>query len=342
MPALNPSKWLKILTSAPRLEKEEWARMDIVSKWLIAVRGRFLIMTLISCAIGGLLALSVRKFQPSFWLLCTVGFLLAHATGNILNDLVDYILGVDRGDYLRLYDEPHPLEHKLMSIREHLIYTIFTGVIALAIGLYLVYVRGFLALLLLLISVFLCLFYTYPLKHIGLGEPTLFIIWGPLMVGGSYFIASGEWDWQVVLASIPHALGVLSVLLGDHIDKYEYDKAKRIRTLPVLLGERWARILTIIVMLCQYLSVLFLVIAGIFSPVMVLVFIVFPSFLRVMKLFQSPMPKEKPKEKVDFGVDVWPRWFRAGAFWHMRRFSIAFLFLLAMGVVVSKFVVFSL
>ncbi|MGB9606903.1 MAG: prenyltransferase [bacterium] len=332
----NPSIWLKTIAIVPQITSEEWARLDILSKWLIAIRARFLVMTVVSCAIGGLLAFKVGKFQFFPWLLCTIGYLFAHATANILNDLVDYLLGVDRGNYLRLYDEPHPLAHNLMSLKGHFLCTLLTSSLTLIIWIYLVLLRDQLALLLFLAQIFILLFYTYPLKWVGLGELAIFATWGPLMVGGCYFFTSGEWSWQVVLASIPQALGVTSVLLGDHLDKYELDKAKGIRTLPVIIGERNARYLTILVILCQYLSLFYLVAIRFFSPMMLLVLLVFPSFLKVFKLLQFPMPKEKPLDSQDFLVDKWPRWFRAGIFWHNRRFGSVFLIALIMEVIFSK------
>jgi 1,4-dihydroxy-2-naphthoate octaprenyltransferase len=337
MKRIKPTFWLRTITAVPYLSRDEWESLDLLSKWLIAVRARFLVMTFVSCLIGGLLAFKIGKFHLSSWLLCTVGFLLAHAAGNILNDLIDYVLGVDKGDYLRLYDEPHPLAHNLMSLKEHLLWTSLTAALSFLPWIYLVHLYGSFALLLFLIEVFLLLFYTYPLKYIGLGELAIFIIWGPLMVGGCYFASAGEWSWRVVLASIPHALGVTAVLLGDHLDKYEFDKKKGIRTLPVILGERKARMLTKLTILFQYLTLLYLIATRFFSPVMLLVLFTLPSFLKVLKLLESPMPMQKPEESLDFGVDNWPRWFRAGIFWHNRKFGIAFIIALIIDVMLVRY-----
>ncbi len=102
---------------------------------------------------------------------------------------------------------------------------------ALGAGAALVYMRGGLSLLLLGLGVFFVLFYTYPLKYIALGEISVLVVWGPLMIGGGYYVITGGWDWNVVIASLPYALGVTGVIFGKHIDKFEMDKAKRIHTL---------------------------------------------------------------------------------------------------------------
>jgi hypothetical protein len=93
--------------------------------------------------------------------------------------------------------------------------------------------------------------YTAPplrLKKRGLGEPDVLVVWGPLMVGGTYYAAVGSIPWPVLLASLPYALLCTSVLMGKHTDKIPYDEPLGIRTLPVLLGERRARAVTLALM----------------------------------------------------------------------------------------------
>lgn len=333
MRKLNPSMWFKALTIVPRVEREEWNQLDFFSKWLIATRSVVLIMTFLSSAIGGLLAYKAGKFQFLPWLLSCIGLILAHATNNLLNDFIDHLMGVDKDNYFRVQYGPQPLENGLMSFKTHFLYIFFTGLFAFAIGVYLVYLRFPIALYLFLAGSFFLLFYTFPLKYFGMGELAVLIVWGPLMVGGSYFIASGEWSWRVAIASLPYALGVTSVLLGKHIDKYDFDKAKGIKTLPVLLGERNARTLTILAMLFQYLLVFYLVAIRFFSPAVLLVVFVFPSYLYVYRMFREGKPREMPK---GYREDVWPLWFVAGAFWHNRRFGIAYLLALIIDVFLYK------
>ena len=52
----------------------------------------------------------------------------------------------------------------------------------------------------------LLMFYSggpFPLKYIGLGEFAVFIIWGPLMIGGTYYVMAEELPGWVLLASVP-------------------------------------------------------------------------------------------------------------------------------------------
>src|SRR3970282_1700383 len=119
-----------------------------------------------------------------------------------------------------------------------------TNAIDLAILLVLVSQRGPAVAAFALAGLFVSVFYVAPpirLKHIGLGEAGVFLGWGPLMVGGTFFVATGQLPGWVWIASLPYAILVTTVLFGKHIDKISADSAKGIHTLPVILGEARAR-----------------------------------------------------------------------------------------------------
>ncbi len=233
---MNVSMWWKALRIIPRITSEEWRSLDVISRWLISTRAAVLLMTFISATIPGLLALRAGEFNFGRWLLLVVGLIFAHAANNLLNDYTDYKRGVDKDNYFRTQYGPQPLQSGLMSERELLTYAAITGLIAIAAGIPLVIYGGVTALILMAAGAIFVLFYTWPLKYIGLGEVAVVLIWGPLMVGGGYFVITGHWDWNVVIASLPYALGPTSVLFGKHIDKLPQDAAKNIRTMPVIAG----------------------------------------------------------------------------------------------------------
>jgi 1,4-dihydroxy-2-naphthoate octaprenyltransferase len=320
---VNFAMWSKALQGVPRISKEEWDGLDLVSRWLIATRAMALVLSFISATIAGILALQAGQFNVWVWLLLTLGLVMAHGTNNLLNDYTDYSRGVDKGNYFRAQYGPQPLEHGLMSKRQLLTYAAVTGLIAAAAGGVLIYYRGGLTAVLMAIGAFFVLFYTFPLKYIGLGEVALLLVWGPLMVGGGYYVFTGGWDWNVVLAGLSYSLGVTAALFGKHIDKLDMDAAKHIRTLPVLLGESLARYTTLFTIVLQYLIVGYLMIIGFFTPMMLVVFLSLPMFIRiVLPMYRHPRPAERPE---DYPADIWPLWFAASAFAFSRRFGMFFL-----------------
>jgi 1,4-dihydroxy-2-naphthoate octaprenyltransferase len=319
---MDVAMWAKALQVIPRITKDEWNRLDVISKWLISTRAAVLIMTFISAAIAGLLAIRFGNFNLGLWVLLAIGLIMAHATNNLLNDYTDHVRGVDKDNYFRAQYGPQPLEHGLMTARQLLTYAAVTGLIALAAGAYLVYLRGSLAWILLGLGAFFVLFYTWPLKYIGLGEVTVLLVWGPLMIGGGYFVITGQWDWNVVIASLPYTLGVTTVIFGKHIDKYGEDKVKHIHTLPVIIGERAARYSVVSMMVLQYLSVLYLVLTGFFTPIVLIVVFALPLFRTVLAVYRQPKPAGPP---ADYPPDAWPLWFVSFAFINNRRFGLLYL-----------------
>lgn len=330
---MNFAMWGKAVTGTPRLEKVQWDRLDVVAKWLISTRAAVLIITVIPCVIAGLLAIRAARFDPVLWLLVTIGLVMAHATNNLLNDLIDYRMGVDKNNYFRTQYGVQPLESGLMSVRQNLLYAAATGLIALACGAYLVHVRGGPTIWLLSAGAFLVLFYTWPLKYIGLGELAVLVVWGPLMIAGGYFVITGQWDWRVVLASLPYGLGATSVIFGKHIDKYEADKAKGIYTLPVLLGETTSRYTVMGMMLAQYLFVGYLVATGYFSAALLLVLFASGAFIRALRIYRKPRPDAPPP---GYPATGWPLWYVAFSFVHNRVFGLWFLVGLGADVVLHR------
>ena len=323
---LNPAMWWRAIRVIPRLDKDEWNGLDLVARWLIATRAAVLIITLLSAAIAGLLAYRAGQFSWQLWLVLTLGLLMAHATNNLLNDLTDHLTGADTDDSFRSQYGPQPLEHGLMSRRENLCYALVTGLIAAGAGGYLVGVGGNGVLVLLAVGAFFVLFYSYPLKYFGLGELAVLVVWGPLMIAGGYYVLTGGWTWSVVLASLPYGLGATTVIFGKHIDKLNTDCAKRIYTLPVLIGERAARYAVVGMMAAQYALVAYLVVSRFFSPVLLLVLLAARTFGLVIRVYRQPRPEHMPPE---YRADIWPLWFVAFAFLHNRKFG--GLFLLGLG-----------
>lgn len=331
---MNIAMWAKALQVVPRISKDEWDDLDIISKWLISSRAVVLVMTFLSAAFAGMFAYRAGRFQFSTWLLVAAGLILAHATNNLLNDYMDYSRGVDEDNYYRSQYGPQPLVHGLLTKKELMRYILVTGLLAASCGAALVLIRGGMTLPLMAAGAFFVVFYTWPLKYIALGEMAVLITWGPLMIGGGYYVITGSWDWTVVIASLPYALGVTGVIFGKHIDKFEMDKERGIHTLPVVIGEKIARYTLLGILILQYVFTLYLVASGYFTPVMVVVALALPVFRKIWPMFEAPKPEEKPP---DF-PEVWPNYFVSAAFQHNRRFGMWFLLGLIIDILLSKFI----
>jgi 1,4-dihydroxy-2-naphthoate octaprenyltransferase len=331
---VNISMWGKALRVIPRISKKEWVRLDLVSKWLVASRAAVFVMTALAAAIGGLLAFRYGSFSWDLFIMSILGLVFAHATNNMLNDYVDHRQGIDHKNYYRAQYGPQPLEHGLMTRRELLYYILVTGMIALFIGIYLILRTNLTTLWFLAAGLFFLLFYTWPLKYFGLGEPSVILVWGPLMIGGTFFVVSGgEWQNWIIPLSLVYALGPTSVLFGKHIDKRNNDRYKGVKTLPVIIGERASRLTTIGMWIAQYLLVLWLVFTGQLGLILLIVFLAIPKFIRATKIFSKPRPEKEPE---GLAPETWPLYLVSYAFDYNKRFGSLFLLGLILDIILYK------
>jgi 1,4-dihydroxy-2-naphthoate octaprenyltransferase len=324
---MNFAMWKKALTVIPNVSKEEWDKLDVISKWLISTRAAVLLMTFLSALLAGLFAWHDHHTVNIFaWLILTLGLILAHASNNIFNDFTDYTRGVDKDNYFRTMYGPQPVADGLMTKRQHLTYFAITAFLALLCGLYLIFIRGNdpVIWILLGLGAFFVLFYTWPLKYIAMGEIAVLIVWGPLMIGGGYYVLTGVWNWNVTWASLPYVLGVTTVIFGKHIDKVLVDRTKKIFTLPVLIGEKVARYIVLFMMALPYALVVILILTGYFTPIMVVVALAIPTFLKLYPQFLKPKPETRPEGFPD-GQGGWPLFFAPQAFINNRAFGMWFM-----------------
>ena len=323
---MNFAMWKKALNVIPEVSKAEWDQLDVISKWLISTRAAVLVMTFISAALAGLFAWRDGSFVLVPWLALTLGLILAHASNNIFNDYTDFVRGVDKDNYFRTIYGAQPVASGLMTKRQHLTYFAVTGLLALAFGLYLVFINAGdpVIWVLLGLGAFFVLFYTWPLKYIALGELAVLIVWGPLMIGGGYYVLAHHWNWNVVIASLPYVLGVTTVIFGKHIDKYLIDKEKKIHTLPVVIGEKAARYSVLAMMILPYFFTAYLIAIKFFTPIMAIVLFAIPTLRTIYPAILKPKPAGRPADFPD-GQGGWPLYFAPMAFWNNRKFGSLFM-----------------
>ena len=130
--------------------------------------------------------------------------------------------------------------------------------LAIAVGLYLVYVGGLPILVVGLASVAAGVLYTggpYPFGYYGLGDLFVFAFFGVVAVTGTYYVQAvtpvgpfplwvppGTVTTTAVVASLPMAALITDILVVNHVRDRETDAAAGKRTLAVLIGYRWSRV----------------------------------------------------------------------------------------------------
>ncbi len=290
---------------------------DPVTRWIVVTRAAVLPMTLTAGLVAGLLAVGQPGLDWRWLTLAIVGITLAHLANNLMNDLYDTSSGSDSASYPRALYAPHPILSGLVTRRALVTAIMLVNAADLAILVILTAARGWPILAFGLAGFVLSVAYTAPplrLKKRGLGEPDVLVVWGPLMVGGTYYAAVGSVSWQVLLASLPYGLLCTAVLMGKHIDKIPFDAPLGIRTLPVLLGASRARAATLGLMVAFYVLVVVSVLVGAMPWPALLCLAAMPRLVKIWPHYRTPAPAEPPKD-----FPVWPLWFAAVAWVHTRQ-----------------------
>ncbi len=307
-------RWLHVMQTG---NPPDVVNLDPVTRWLVLTRAAVQPMTITSAVLAGLVAVRAEGFRWSYFLLAFAGVVLAHAANNLMNDLFDVEIGSDTEDYPRALYAPHPVLSGMITRRGLLAASAVVNFADLVILLVLFRARGWPVVAFALAGFFISVAYTAPpfrLKRIGLGEAAVFVVWGPLMVAGTYYAAVGSISWKVWAFSIPYGLLTTAVLMGKHIDKIPWDSELGIKTLPVLLGERKSRTATRILMWGFYPLVVALVAARVYPWPALLCLGGIPTILKVDRVLRAPRPEEKPER-----FPVWPLWYAAWTFLHTRR-----------------------
>ncbi len=333
-PPLRVATWPKAFVGFYRPDGESLRELDPVARFLYAARSVILVISVQAALIAGLLAWTDRHAAGNpvlDFVLLLIGLVVAHAISNLSNDYFGYRRGHDTAESPRMSYTLHPVASGALEPRQ-----LATGIgvlaaIGVAIATYFSVERGLGAIAFVVAGALLLWLYDaapVTLKGIGLGEIASFLVWGPLMVGGGYYVLAGHVSGAAFLASVPYGLGVMSILLGKHIDQRAFDISAGQRTLPVVLGADRARLLDTAVVAGMYVVIVIAVAVGAISPFTLLVFLAAPRAVRALRTLSAPAPASAPQ-----GYVGWPLWYHRVCLVHNRLFGWLYLAGLAVGVI---------
>jgi 1,4-dihydroxy-2-naphthoate octaprenyltransferase len=231
--------------------------------WYQAARPRSLPATYAALLTGGAVALEAGVFEPVRFLLALIGALLLQIASNFVNEYVDFQRGTDA---LKVAGMGMVLSEGKLSAQQVLIGAVVTTIGGALIGLLLVALSGTTLLFIGMIGVAAVVLYTagpLPLSHIGLGEATAFLCFGPLMTFGTYYAVSGQESTQALLTGVPLGFTVAAILHANNMRDIEADRAANKRTLAVRFGLRGAYIEFNILVYGAYVSLGALILAGV-------------------------------------------------------------------------------
>jgi 1,4-dihydroxy-2-naphthoate octaprenyltransferase len=169
-----------------------------------------------------------------------IGAVFLQIGTNITNEIYDVRNGIDSITSPRA---SHALLKGRVKEREAFTLVAIAFAIAILVGLWLIAVRGWPVVVLGLLGLLGGFGYTAPplqYKYKAVGVPLVFLLMGPLMVGGAYYVITGAWSVQALIASIPVGLLVAAILHGNEWRDITEDARFGIGTLSTQFGRKVA------------------------------------------------------------------------------------------------------
>jgi 1,4-dihydroxy-2-naphthoate octaprenyltransferase len=209
--------------------------------WWLASRPKTLPAALAPVLIGTAMAVGSGKGHLLSAILAACGALLIQIGTNFANDYFDFVQGAD--DHTRT----GPTRATQAGwVKPSAMRTAFVLTFALAalIGAYLVYRGGWPIVLIGALSILLGIMYTggpFPLGYYGLGDIAVFIFFGLVAVGGTYYVQALEWPAMVWVSGIaPGCFSTAILDINNYRDIHSDRKAGK-RTLVVRFGPGFAK-----------------------------------------------------------------------------------------------------
>jgi 1,4-dihydroxy-2-naphthoate octaprenyltransferase len=252
-------------------------------------------MTAISIGVGGAVAAIDGPFFWGLFFLTLAGAVFLHAATNLINDYYDVQSGVDTVEVATAQYRPHPLVEGKLRPKNVLIVSYLMLAAGAGIGLWLTAQRGLPVLGIGIAGVLAGISYTAPpvsYKYIALGEFSVFLMWGPLMVEGTYYVQRQQFSADALWISIPFGTIVALVLLANNLRDISWDKSRNIRTIAILLGARKGFYLYAALIAAAYAFILLMIVTEVLSYWSLIVFFSLPIAVKILRIMAEKIPND--------------------------------------------------
>jgi 1,4-dihydroxy-2-naphthoate octaprenyltransferase len=230
--------------------------------WLLAARPRTLPAAVAPVLVGTSLAVTDDDFRALAFVAALVGSVFIQIGTNLSNDYSDARRGADTEDRL---GPVRVTAGGLLPPRRVLVGTYLAFGIAVAAGAYLAAVAGWQLLVVGAASIVAGVLYTggpRPYGYEGLGELFVFLFFGLVAVGGSYYVQTEELTWEALALAVPVGLLAAAILVVNNVRDIDTDRRAGKRTLAVRLGRERTRVVFTVMVLVAFAVPLAIAAAG--------------------------------------------------------------------------------
>ncbi|KPK90443.1 hypothetical protein AMJ80_08385 [bacterium SM23_31] len=227
-----------------------------VKTYFLETRPHFLILSVVLIFLSVSMAWYDGIFNLGDALLTLLGLLLLHTSVNTLNDYSDYKSGIDFATYRTPFSGGSGIiTSGGLSARKVFWFGMISFLLAVPIGIYFLFSKGWFLLPLFIVGAVFVLFYTSHITKLGSGiaEISAGLGLGTLPVFGTYVILTSGFSLPALFASIPSGILVCNLLFLNEFPDVDADRKGGRKTLPFLLGKDKAAKVYSILTLTVYL-----------------------------------------------------------------------------------------
>jgi 1,4-dihydroxy-2-naphthoate octaprenyltransferase len=221
------------------------SRPGAAAAWLLAARPKTLPVAIVPVLVGTVVAYAeTGVMSPQVALIAGLCALLIQVATNLHNDVADFRKGADdpatrigpRRATAEGWLDPATVQRASVA----------TFLAAFFIGLYLVRFGGLTIFVVGVVSILAGYAYSggpRPISHTCLGELVVWVFFGLVAVGGTYFLhAGGRLSAAAVLAGAAVGMPAAAVLVVNNTRDVEADRRNGRRTFPVVFGTAMSRL----------------------------------------------------------------------------------------------------
>lgn len=210
--------------------------------WVLAARPKTLTAAAAPVLVGSGLAAHHGAFAPAPAFAALLGALLIQIATNLANDYYDFVRGGDTADRVGPVRVTQAGLIAPSAVRSAMILVLLSAFVP---GAYLVSVAGWPIVAIGLVSLACAVLYTggpFPLAYHGLGDVFVFVFFGLVAVGGTYYVQVHAWPADALLAGTGLGAFSTALLVVNNLRDIRTDSAAGKRTLAVRLGPQGTKI----------------------------------------------------------------------------------------------------
>lgn len=221
--------------------------MHVLKRWSIATRIGTIALAIVSTILGGALAAHMSKFYWPTAIMAVLTASLLQLICNLANDYGDFVLGADPINQTK---PPSAIQTGLVTLAQVRKGLLGLGAATIGSGVLLLYVANpptediivflFLGACALVASVAYTLG-DVPYGYRGWGDAAVFVFFGFLGVGGTFYLHTQQLHSVWVLPAVSYGSLVVGILNINNLRDRDTDAQVGKNTLPVRVGSRIAR-----------------------------------------------------------------------------------------------------